>query len=246
MRGRAVRISKLLLLASALASTAPVAIRAEPELVFNFSQVNAGAAAAFRRDIEEARRRVRDWWGPTFEDRIAVETTAAQVYSMALVPAWRGERGRMIFGSRRVNAREAAAIHEMIHVYAPNANRMLAEGLAVYGHDTLGGNRAYPNFGADIHRLAAPLATKAVLLTLERVGTPDPLEKVLPDGEAVAGSFVRFLIERFGVEKFRALYDLTPLRVRERDAGEIARWHSVYGKTLEEIADEWLAAIRPK
>jgi len=239
--GRRLRILLLVLIAAV-----PSAIHAEPELVFNFSQVNAGVAAAFRHDIQEARRRVRDWWGATFEERITVETTASQVYSMALVPAWRGERGRMIFGSRRVNAREAATIHEMIHVYAPNANRMLAEGLAVYGHDKLDGNRAYPNFGADIHRIAAPLATKALLLTLERVATPDPLEKVLPDGEAIAGSFVRFLIERFGMEKFRALYDSTPLRVRERDAGDVARWHSIYAQTLEELGDAWLIVLRPK
>src|SRR5262249_39677100 len=75
-----------------------VDLRAEQsEIVFTFSQVKPNAAAAFRRDLEEARRRVREWWGASFEERIAVEVTANQVYSIALVPAWRGERGRMIF-----------------------------------------------------------------------------------------------------------------------------------------------------
>ena len=66
---------------------------------------------------------------------------------MALIPAWRGERGQMIFGAKRVNAGEAATVHEMIHVYAPNANRFLAEGLAVYGHDLLGGHVPTPLSG---------------------------------------------------------------------------------------------------
>ena len=31
----------------------------------------------------------------------------------------------MIFGAKRVNAGEAATVHEMIHVYAPNATDFL-------------------------------------------------------------------------------------------------------------------------
>src|SRR5438105_3355781 len=113
------------------------------------------AGEAFRRQMEDGRQRVRAWWGPTFENPITIEVTPNQVHSMALVPAWRGQRGQMISGARRVNAGEAATIHELIHVYAPNANRMLAEGLAVYGHDKLGGHSAFPNWGRNLHQFVA-------------------------------------------------------------------------------------------
>lgn len=219
-------------------------VAAELEIVFKFAGVTSAAESAFRRDVEQAQARVRGWWGRTFEGRIMIDVTPNQVYSMALIPAWRGERGRMIFGAKRVNAGEAATIHEMIHVYAPNANRMLAEGLAVYGHDKLDGNPAFPNFGQDIDRLISPLASKKLLLALEHVPTPAPLESVIREGEAMAGSFVRFLIDRFGMEKFRELYALTPLRERERDAGNSERWGIVYGQSLENLADLWLNALR--
>jgi hypothetical protein len=217
--------------------------QAQAQLTFRFDAAAAPSAEPFRLQMEEARRRVRGWWGPSFEQPIAVEVTSNQLISMALVPAWRGERGRVIFGSRRVNAGQAPVIHEMIHIYAPNSNRMLAEGLAVYGHEKLGGNPAYPNFGRDLHQLAAGTATKPLLLNLERQPTPEPLEAIVSSGETIAGSFVRFLIERFGTEQFRQLYELTPLKVLQRDPGDPARWDRIYGRSLDEFADLWLAAL---
>ena len=162
---------------------------------------------------------------------------------MALIPAWRGERGQMIFGAKRVNAGEAATVHEMIHVYAPNANRFLAEGLAVYGHDLLGGPPAYPNFGKSLDDIAGRSANRELAMALERTPTPNPLESVSPEGEAIAGSFVKFLIERHGMDKFRTLYALTPLASMQRNPGEPARWQQVYGESYESIVDAWLAML---
>src|SRR5512132_476104 len=81
---------------------------AEPEITFKFSGVRSTAAAAFESDMQRARAKVREWWGSTFEDSITIQTSTTQVLSMALIPAWRGERGQMIFGAKRVNAGEAA------------------------------------------------------------------------------------------------------------------------------------------
>jgi hypothetical protein len=163
---------------------------------------------------------------------------------MALIPAWRGERGRMIFGTKRVNAGEAATVHEMIHVYAPNANRFLAEGLAVYGHDLLSGPPAYPNFGKSLDEIAVRSANREMAIALERTPTPTPLENLSQEGEAIAGSFVKFLIERHGMDKFRALYALTPLVPKRRDAGEPGRWQQVYGQTFDALVDDWFSTLR--
>jgi hypothetical protein len=139
----------------ALLAAAAVDAAAEPQMTFNLAGVRSiAAAAAFQSEMQRARAQVREWWGATFEGSISVQTNTERVLSMALIPAWRGERGQMIFGAKRVDAGEAATVHEMIHVYAPNASRFLAEGLAVYGHDLLGGPPAYPNFGKSLDEIA--------------------------------------------------------------------------------------------
>ena len=230
-------------IAGALLATAVVNASAEPEMTFKLSGVRSTAAVAFQSEMQRARVKVREWWGATFESSISIETNTDRVLSMALIPAWRGERGQMIFGAKRVNAGEAATVHEMIHVYAPNANRFLAEGLAVYGHDLLGGPPAYPNFGKSLDDIAARSANRELAIALERTPTPNPLEAMSKEGEAMAGSFVKFLIERHGMDKFRALYALTPLAPMQRDPGETARWQQIYGENFEAIVNVWLTSL---
>ena len=230
-------------IAGVLLATAVVDASAEPEMTFKLSGVRSTAAVAFQSEMQRARVKVREWWGATFESSISIETNTDRVLSMALIPAWRGERGQMIFGAKRVNAGEAATVHEMIHVYAPNANRFLAEGLAVYGHDLLGGPPAYPNFGKSLDDIAARSVNRDLAMALERTPTPNPLEAVSKEGEAIAGSFVKFLIERHGMDKFRALYALTPLAPMQRDPGKPARWQQIYGESFEAMVDVWLAML---
>jgi hypothetical protein len=230
-------------IAGTLLATALVDAAAEPEMTFKLSGVRSSAAVAFQSEMQRARVKVREWWGASFEGSISIETNTDRVLSMALIPAWRGERGTMIFGAKRVNAGEAATVHEMIHVYAPNANRFLAEGLAVYGHDLLGGPPAYPNFGKSLDDIAARSVNRDLAMALERTPTPNPLEAVSKEGEAIAGSFVKFLIERHGMDKFRALYALTPLAPMQRDPGKPARWQQIYGESFEAMVDVWLAML---
>jgi hypothetical protein len=59
----------------------------------------------------------------------------------------------------------------------------------------------------------------------------------------LAGSFVAFLIETRGLPRFRSLYERTPLRPLERDAGSAERWSEVYGLPLEDIEREWKAGL---
>jgi len=234
------------MIVAAVLARAAVDASAEPEMTFKLSGVRSAAAAAFQSEMQQARVKVREWWGASFEHAISIETNTDRVLSMALIPAWRGERGTMIFGAKRVNAGEAATVHEMIHVYAPNANRFLAEGLAVYGHDLLGGPPAYPNFGKSLDALAARSVNREVAIALERTPMPNPLETVSKEGEAIAGSFVKFLIERHGMDKFRTLYALTPLVPMQRDPGAPARWQQIYGESFESIVNVWLTALQKR
>jgi len=207
--------------------------------------IEATVAASDRRAFEAALHgavaAVCAWWGPTFEGAWQVAIDGGRGPSMALVPAWRGERGHMLFRAGPVRQGNAAIVHEVVHVFAPNANRFLAEGLAVYAHDRLGGAPAHPNFGADLHRAAQAFAA-ADLAALDRAATPQRLAtEALDEGSAylVAGSFVRFLVETHGLDRFRRLYDLTPLVPGARDAGDPGRWQAVYGADLAQLTDAW-------
>jgi len=80
-------------------------------------------------------------------------------------------------------------------------------------------------------------------MALERTPTPNPLETISTEGEAIAGSFVKFLIERYGMDKFRALYALTPLAPMQRDPGAHGRWQQVYGESFEMTVDAWLTRL---
>ncbi len=216
-----------------LLGSAVVGASAAPEMTFKLTGFGSAAGAEFQSEMQRARSKVREWWGATFEGSISIETNTDRVLSMELIPAWRGERGQMIFGAKRVNAGQAATAHEMIHVYAPNANRFLAEGLAVYGHDVLGRPPAYPNSGKSLADIAGRSANRELAVALERMPTPNPLESVSKEGEAIAGSFVKFLIERHGMDKFRVLYALTPLVPMQRDPGGTERWQQIYGESFE-------------
>jgi hypothetical protein len=134
---------------------------------------------------------------------------------------------------RRVRDNSGALLHEIVHVYAPNENRFLAEGLAVYLHTKLAGNPALPNFGEDLGRTAGRrLWVVSSLAALNDVRTPRPLgtgREEMP-ADVLAGSFVEFLIEKRGLELFRRLY-------------ETSDYENVYGKSLATLEKEWRASL---
>jgi hypothetical protein len=172
----------------------------------------------------------------------------------------------MEFPTGRVVTRKAAIAHELVHMLFPNGNRFLAEGLAIYLQDEIGGNPAFPNFGRPLHRLArARLGEMACglvhgdvtslhdvrLSALDQIATPSALALEVgqalygeePRGQAfiypIAGSFVEFLIETRGIEPFRMLYMSTPLVPMERKPGSPARWIDVYGHSLVDLELQW-------
>jgi len=190
--------------------------------------------------------------------------------SRSLVPAWSGHAGRMEFPSWRVSTRKAAIAHELVHVFFPNGNRFLAEGLAVYLQAEIGSNPAFPNFGRPLHELTRELLREMLpefsrgdpksleqvhLSELDKIATPSPLSLWVgqefygeePRGQAriypIAGSFVQFLIEARGLEKFRQIYLKTPLVPMAQDMGLPERWLQVYDLRLADLEEEWKAFI---
>jgi hypothetical protein len=190
--------------------------------------------------------------------------------SKSLVPAWSGRPGYMEFPTWRVASRRAAIMHELVHVFYPNGNRFLAEGLAVHLQDSIGGNPAFPNFGEPLHgvvfdrllemtRSASdedPLGLRQIhLAELDGIATPSHLTLRVGDevygedqrGQAfvypIAGSFVQFLIETRGIERFRSLYTQTRLVPLACNVGSPDRWLDVYRITLVDLEYEWKSMI---
>lgn len=190
--------------------------------------------------------KVCDWWGDGFTGPYLIDIRDSRGTAMALIPAWRGKRGYVVFPMRTIRESNAPIIHEIVHVIATNGNRFLAEGLAVHAHDGLGGQTAFPNFGRDLHSRAAPFAQNADIEALDRLPVPARLR--LPDLDVqpaylVAGSFVRFLIETRGLAPFRELYARTPLVPGVRNAGTPRRWSEIYDTPLAVLAEEWRDTI---
>jgi hypothetical protein len=181
------------------------------------------------------RHKVEAFWGATWPQPIRIHVDRAYRISRALVPAALGNRGFMEMPLRHVRAHTGALVHEIVHIYAPHDNRFLAEGLAVYLQERLGGNPAFPNVrGEDFQGLArARLAEVPALAVLNAVRTPAPLSQVADTRAAyiVAGSFVGFLIEQYGLPTFRRLY-------------ETGHYEEAYGKSLQRLEEEWRAHVQ--
>jgi hypothetical protein len=185
--------------------------------------------------------------------------------SEALLPAWEGNRGHMKFAASRLKDGKAAILHELAHVHAPNQVRFLSEGYSTYLEEMIGNIGAYPTLGRlmaeqmkVLHKLY-PRALEAVKLeTFDRVSTQRGfllqnnvgLEMAIPDGDdkgrnrgdysyLVSGSFVKYLIHAYGLEKFRGLYELSPLTPGVATPADPGRYYKAYGKSLLDFEKEW-------
>jgi hypothetical protein len=251
--------------------------------IFDFGGVEATASpcmpaarqrkfkADFCRELANLERwSIRHHWLPFSPAGLQVLVSDEYRISRSLVPAWFGRRGRMEFPAQRAIEDDAAIMHELVHVYFPNGNRLLAEGLAVYVQTEIGGNPAFPNFSMPLHDVVRAYLPEMMpeftsgpvnslepirLAQLDAIATPDPL--TLSVGQKrygadtygqlrvypIAGSFVQFLIEAHGADKLRTLFMQTPLVPFQREAGSPERWIDVYGRSLTELENDWRSLI---
>jgi hypothetical protein len=199
-------------------------------------QLTVTEAEEYCRYAVRERKKVAGFWGTTWTETIRINVSSSYRISRSLVPGYFGNRGFMEMPLRGVRNNTGPLLHEIVHIYAPNNNRFLAEGLAVYLHTKLGGNPAFPNFGEDLRRSAERSLTRVKSLeALNGVRTPRPLSSVMDEETAyvVAGSFVGFLIERHGLPPFRSLY-------------ATESYETVYGKSLDDLEKEWRVSLQGK
>jgi hypothetical protein len=109
-------------------------------------QLTVTEAEDYCRYAVHERKKVAGYWGDTWSETIRINVSSSYRISRALVPGYFGNRGFMEMPLRGVRDNTGPLLHEIVHIYAPNNNRFLAEGLAVYLHSKLSGNPAFPNF----------------------------------------------------------------------------------------------------
>src|ERR1700722_5772968 len=230
-----------------------------------------GFESRFYRELENVRAwSAQANWKQILLPNLQVLVSPEYEISRALVHVWAGRGGRMEFPASRVLSCKAAITHELVHVLFPNGNRFLAEGLAVHLQAVIGGNPAFPNFGKPLHDRARELLQEMIpgfldgdpksleqlhLSELDEIATPNPFALRVgqefygeePRGQAriysIVGSFVQFLIETRGTEKFGTLYEQTSLLPSARNAGASDRWRNVYDFSLVDLEDEWKSMI---
>ena len=221
--------------------------------------------SAFCREVTNVRNwHANEGWGasPTLPNlKISVDDkfeSSGSLVHMAL-----GEAGRIDFPAHEVEVGQTGIAHELTHLFLPNGNRFLAEGLAVYVQQKIGSNHAMPNFGMPLDQIVREFTCGMHLVEIprpdlenirfaeaDRIATPTLITLrigVVPYQSAYAyaifGSFVQFLIESQGMDKFRKLYHLTPLKPGERNEGSPDRWATVYGAPLAALEKNWRSRI---
>lgn len=182
---------------SAFAAVSPAhAGCADAPLTIRAPTLSTGDERALEVRFRKSLARICEWWEPAFagSSHSKSKRTAASPW------CWCRHGAAIVAASCSVAAWRqgvAAITHEIVHVLAPNANRFLAEGLAVYANDRFQEAPAYPNFGKDLKTEARGILDRADIAALEQVATPSRLQLDglnSRDAHLVAGSFVGFLI----------------------------------------------------
>src|SRR5210317_1413418 len=138
-----------------------------------------------------------------------------------------------------VRDKSAAIIHEVTHIIAKHGNNsFFSEGLAVYFQERFGDFNVFPNYSVPLDDLVrnyeSQLMSFAKLknnnMIFGQVGTERRRIAYIE-----AGSFINFLVEKYGEKKLADLHNSKSLNYKE-----------VYGKEIEKLEIEWKVYVLGK
>jgi len=159
-----------------------------------------------------------------------------------------GERKAQITGASERSHHEGVEIHstnwvdrhDMAHVLMNSLGKsipLLAEGIAIYC------SKAIP--GRDAHRRARILETEGPWLPLDKLFDPDMFQaSPAPVSNALAGSFVGFLLDRYGADRFKKLYTYESAEEAKEKLPE--RFRTLYGLEIIEVEQAWREFLAPR
>ena len=131
-----------------------------------------------------------------------------------------------------IRDKNAPIIHEVTHVLTKHAlNSFFSEGLAVYFQERFGDNPAFPNFSEPLDDLMRKNKDHYIPITQlindnEIFGQVETEQRKL--AYLAAGSFISFLVEKYGEQKLADLHNSWTLNYKR-----------VYGKEIYELEADW-------
>lgn len=132
----------------------------------------------------------------------------------------------------------APTAHEITHIVLQNSSQSLSEGFANYCQEKFGKNPTVQNFGIDIYAFSKLYKGEKfddVKGTIGEGGIGVTLDdEFRPVFYNLSHSFVKYLIDTYGEEKFLELYKM-PF--------SIDIYETVYSKNLSTLKEEWLTFI---
>jgi len=188
-----------------------------------------------RKEAQKALDSIPPLLGIEYKKKIKIEIVAKGICNarggVVSLPIW------------HVRNKRAAIIHEVSHIIARKHenNRFFSEGLAVFLQYKYGEDRSaleyYKeplNFSLDdlVRKYRDNLISLSYLKNNNDVfkNIDEPLTRKLPYTEA--GSFIKFLYEVYGSQKFQDLYSSWTLN-----------YEKVYGKKFKDLETEWLIYV---
>ncbi len=140
--------------------------------------------------------------------------------------------------------------HEVVHLFMSvygDATALFGEGVAVaFQTDPVAGNFDSVFNGEEVHHAARRyLAAGQLVLPLDRIVESDGF-RAISDSELSyreAGSFVRFLIDRYGIDRFIAFYR-TCASYQEAKETVKSHFESAMGVSVADAEAAWLEFLR--
>jgi len=232
---------KLLLLVAAISLLLPVndlrsAITDSTEIpdqqITVFTQlhnvVSQADIARIKEEVRKALNNIPPILGITYKKNIQIEIVDTGIChtkeDIVLVPIL------------HVRDRSAAIIHEVTHIIANHENNgFFSEGLAVYFQERFGEFRVFPNYSVPLDDSVRNHQARLLQITklkndnkvFGQIGTEQRRMAYLE-----AGSFINFLVVKYGEQKLAELHNSSSLNYKE-----------VYGIGINELAAEWKSYV---
>ncbi len=214
------------------------------DLLITHDGVSEAEAQAFAQEAERAYKAVARYFGRAHERVISIRV--GERYD---VPTAYHSRSTIVVGANRIRGDAGgvgrwrnlgpAIVHEITHLVAGQSRGMpggfLDEGLAVFVQEKfkLPDDRSFPNMGRDVHEETVRWSgqygrlVKLAETHQARWLAGGPRDLIYLE----AGSFVRFLVETQGLQKFMGVY-------------EGQGYEAVYGRDLGALEKEWLEFLK--
>jgi tetratricopeptide (TPR) repeat protein len=121
--------------------------------------------------------------------------------------------------------------HEMAHLFSANIHPILKMSIKIGLHEGLAVAADWDEDRLTPHQWASAMKLIGVMPSIKRImGATGFWSESSTRAYNLAGSFVRFLIDRHGIEKFKGAFPTGSFR-------------NHYGKDIDELIDEWLVFL---